>query len=117
MSMQPCLVALRPGVTDNALDCTDSSRIYTVHYDYNRLFCTLPFDSLSSRPIIRNFECVEQSLGAAPAEAAPSECVPLNTGKLILCAAGVNQRTFHPCRARSQNASSRSVITSAEFAP
>src|SRR6516165_12712508 len=35
---------------------------------------------------------------------------------LILCAAGVNQHTFHPCPARRQNASSRSVITSAEFA-
>ena len=56
-------------------------------------------------------------LGRLPAEAAPSECVPLKTGKLILCAAGVNQRTFHPCPARSQNASSRSVITFAEFAP
>jgi len=81
-----------------------------VHYGYNRLFYTLHINSFSSRPIIRNFKCVEQSLGAAPG-------LPLKTGKLILCAAGVNQRTFHPCPARSQNASSRSVITFAEFAP
>jgi len=88
-----------------------------VHYGYNRLFYTLHINSFSSRPIIRNFEFVEESFGAAPCRSRPSECVPLKTGKLILCAAGVNQRTFHPCPARSQNASSRSVITFAEFAP
>jgi len=93
MSMQPCPVALRPEVTDNALDCMDSSRIYTVNYDYNRLFCTLPVDSFSSRPFIPNFECVEESFEAAPAEAAPSECVPLKVNPLR---SGVNQRTFHP---------------------
>ena len=52
-----------------------------VHYGYNRLFYTLHINSFSSRPIIRNFEFVEESFGAAPCRSRPfGMCAPEDWG-------------------------------------